>query len=61
MLGLEYTATPAFRGNVIYEYPLKQAVADGWIKKLRPIYRQNDATLEEELDELEAAGRPPGP
>jgi superfamily II DNA or RNA helicase len=52
MLGLEYTATPIFQGNVIYDYPLKQAVADGWIKKLRPIYRQNDAALEEELDEL---------
>lgn len=52
MLGLEFTATPAFRGNVIVEYPMKLAVADGWVKRLRPIYRQNDAAFEEELDEL---------
>jgi restriction endonuclease len=52
MLGLEFTATPAFTGNVIVDYPMKQAVADGWVKRLRPIYRQNDASFEEELDEL---------
>jgi len=52
MLGMEFSATPAFRGNVIYEYSLKQAIADGWVKRLRPIYRQNDAAFDEELDEL---------
>jgi restriction endonuclease len=52
MLGLEFTATPVFRGNIIYEYAMKQAIADGWVKTLRPIYRQNDAAFDEELDEL---------
>jgi superfamily II DNA or RNA helicase len=52
MVGLEFTATPAFMGNVIFEYALKQAISDGWVKKIRPIYRRNDASLEEELDEL---------
>jgi superfamily II DNA or RNA helicase len=52
MLGLEFSATPKFRGNVIYDYPLKQAIGDGWVKRLRPIYRQNDAAFDEELDEL---------
>lgn len=52
ILGLEFTATPVFRGNVIFEYSLKEAIADGWVKRLRPIYRQNDASLDEELDEL---------
>jgi superfamily II DNA or RNA helicase len=52
MLGLEFTATPVFRRNVIYSYSLKQAIADGWVKRLRPIYRQNDASFEEELDDL---------
>jgi restriction endonuclease len=52
LLGLEFTATPAFRKNVIYEYPLSKAIDDGWVKKLKAIYRQNDASLDEELDEL---------
>jgi len=52
VLGLEFTATPAYRGNVIVDYPLKSAISDGWVKELRPIYRQNDASLEEELDDL---------
>jgi superfamily II DNA or RNA helicase len=52
MLGLEFSATPKFGGNIIHDYPLKQAIADGWVKRLRPIYRQNDASFDEELDEL---------
>lgn len=51
-LGLEYTATPVHRGNVILQYPLKTAIADGWVKRIRPVYRQNDAAFDEELDEL---------
>lgn len=51
-LGLEFTATPAHDGNVLMKYPLKKAISDGWVKKVRPIYRQNDASLDEELDEL---------
>jgi hypothetical protein len=52
MLGLEFSATPKFPGSIIYDYPLKRAIADGWVKRLRPIYRQNDASFDEELDDL---------
>ena len=52
ILGLEYTATPSFRGNIIYSYSLGDAVKDGLIKRLRAVIRKNDRSYEEELDEL---------
>jgi len=52
ILGLEFTATPGFRGNIIYSYSLGDAVNDGLIKRLRAIIRKNDRSYEEELDEL---------
>ena len=52
ILGLEFTATPAFRSNIIYSYSLGDAVRDGLIKRLRAVIRKNDRSFEEELDEL---------
>jgi len=52
ILGLEFTATPTFRNNIIYSYSLGQAVKDGLIKIPRAVIRKNDRSYEEELDEL---------
>ena len=51
-LGLEFTATPGFRGNIIYSYALGDAVKDGLIKRLRAVIRRNDRSYEDELDEM---------
>lgn len=51
-LGLEFTATPSFRGNIIYSYSLGDAVKDGLIKRLRAVIRRNDRSYEDELDEM---------
>ena len=52
ILGLEFTATPSFTGNVIYSYSLGDAVNDGLIKRLRAVIRKNDRSYEDELDDL---------
>ena len=52
LLGLEYTATPFYKKNVIYSYTLTDAVKDGLIKHLRAIIRKNDRSYEDELEDL---------
>lgn len=52
ILGLEYTATPVYAGNVIVRYGLKQAIEDGLVKRVRAVYRENDASYAEELEEV---------
>lgn len=51
-LGLEYTATPRYKKNVIVKYGLKRAREDGIIKRVQAVYRENDASYEEELENL---------
>jgi len=52
ILGLEFTATPKYKRNVIYLYSLGDAIQDGIVKRLQAIIRRNDASYEEELEEL---------
>lgn len=52
ILGLEFTATPKYRRNIIYSYSLGDAVQDRLVKRLQAIIRRNDSSYEEELEEL---------
>ncbi|NDK10613.1 MAG: DEAD/DEAH box helicase family protein [Armatimonadetes bacterium] len=52
LLGLEFTATPAYHGNKLVDYSMRTAIEDGWVKRVRPIYRENDAQGDEHLDLL---------
>ncbi|PIU64549.1 MAG: hypothetical protein COS85_12025 [Armatimonadetes bacterium CG07_land_8_20_14_0_80_59_28] len=52
LLGLEFTATPVFQGNKLIDYSMKKAIEDGYVKRVRPIYRENDAQGDEHLDTL---------
>ena len=52
LLGLEFTATPNYSRNIIYSYSLGDAIKDGLVKRLRAVIRRNDASYEEELEEL---------
>lgn len=52
ILGLEFTATPIYRRNIIYFYSLGDAVKDGLIKRLEAVIRKNDRSYEDELEEL---------
>lgn len=52
ILGLEFTATPIYKKNIIYSYSLGDAERDGIIKILKAIIRKNDRSYEEELEEL---------
>lgn len=52
LLGLEFTATPAFSGNVIYEYPLGQAVEEGLVKTLVVVGRKGQRAYKGEIEEI---------
>jgi superfamily II DNA or RNA helicase len=52
LLGLEFTATPVYPGNKLVDYSMRKAIEDGWVKRVRPIYRENDAQGDEHLDLL---------
>lgn len=52
ILGLEFTATPAYTGNIIYSYSLGDAVNDYIVKRLEAVVRKDDRSYNEELDEL---------
>ena len=52
VLGLEFTATPVYKKNIIYSYSLGDAVKDGIVKRLQAIIRKNDRSYEEELEDL---------
>lgn len=52
ILGLEFTATPIYKRNIIYSYSLGDAVRDGLIKRLVAVIRKNDRSYEDELEEL---------
>lgn len=54
-LGLEFTATPAYTGNVVLRYDLGQAMRDGLIKEVRPLYRENAALAAAGLEEQKLA------
>jgi hypothetical protein len=51
ILGLEFTATPK-AANVIYAYPLGQAIDDGLVKRPVVIARRDDDSLSEEREEI---------
>lgn len=50
-LGLEFTATPK-AANVIYAYPLRQAINDGLVKRPVVLTRQDDDSLFEEREDI---------
>jgi len=52
LLGLEFTATPEYKGNIIYSYSLGEAVNDYLVKRLEAIVRKDDRSYNEELDDL---------
>lgn len=52
ILGLEFTATPLYKKNIIYSYALGEAIKDGLVKSIRAVIRKNDRSYEEELEEL---------
>ena len=54
ILGLEFTATPK-ANNVIYAYPLRQAILDGLVKRPVVIARRDDDALDEEKEDIKIA------
>ncbi len=51
ILGLEFTATPK-AANVIYAYPLRQAIIDGLVKRPVVLARRDDDSLTEEREDI---------
>lgn len=51
ILGLEFTATPK-AANVIYTYPLRQAIIDGLVKRPVVLARRDDDSLAEEKEDI---------
>lgn len=51
ILGLEFTATPKV-ANVIYAYPLRQAINDGLVKRPVVLTRRDDDSLIEEREDI---------
>src|SRR3990170_2126073 len=51
IIGLEFTATPK-AANVIYAYPLRQAINDGLVKRPVVLTRRDDDSLTEEREEI---------
>jgi hypothetical protein len=51
ILGLEFTATPK-AANVIYAYPLRQAIIDGLVKRPVVLTRRDDDSLTEEREDI---------
>ncbi|MGB9851191.1 MAG: DEAD/DEAH box helicase family protein [Moorellaceae bacterium] len=51
ILGLEFTATPKAT-NVIYAYPLRQAIIDGLVKRPVVVARRDDDSLTEEEEDI---------
>ena len=51
ILGLEFTATPK-AANVIYAYPLREAIKDGLVKRPVVITRQDDDSITEEREDI---------
>lgn len=51
ILGLEFTATPK-AANVIYAYPLRQAIIDGLVKRPVVVARRDDDSLTEEREDI---------
>jgi len=54
ILGLEFTATPK-ANNVIYAYPLRDAINDGLVKRPVVLARRDDDSLTEEREEIKLA------
>ena len=51
LLGLEFTATPKAR-NVIYAYPLREAINDGLVKRPVVLTRRDDDSLTGEREDI---------
>ena len=51
ILGLEFTATPR-AANVIYAYPLREAINDGLVKRPVVLTRRDDDSLTEEREDI---------
>ena len=54
ILGLEFTATPK-AANVIYAYPLRQAINDSLVKRPVVLTRRDDDSLTEEREDIKLA------
>jgi hypothetical protein len=51
ILGLEFTATPK-AANVIYAYPLREAIKDGLVKRPIVLARRDSDSLAEEVEDI---------
>lgn len=54
ILGLEFTATPRVN-NIIYAYPLRNAINDGLVKRPVVVTRRDDDSLIEEKEDVKLA------
>jgi len=54
ILGLEFTATPK-AANVIYAYPLRQAILDGLVKRPVVLTRRDDDSITDEREDIKLA------
>ena len=52
ILGLEFSATPVYTDNIVYNYSLADAVNDNVVKRIEALVRKNDRSYNEELDDL---------
>jgi len=52
LLGLEFTATPSWKQNVIYEYPLGEAIEDGLVKTPVVVGRRGQTALRRDIEDI---------
>lgn len=52
LLGLEFTATPSWKQNVIYEYPLGEAIEDGLVKTPVVVGRRGQTALTRDIGDI---------
>jgi len=52
LLGLEFTATPSFKRNVIYEYPLGQAIEEGLVKIPVVVGRKGQQAYKGDIEDI---------
>lgn len=52
LLGLEFTATPSWKQNVIYEYPLGEAIEDGLVKMPVVVGRRGQTALTRDIEDI---------
>ena len=52
LLGLEFSATPSWKQNVIYEYPLGEAIEDGLVKTPVVVGRRGQTFIKRDIEDI---------